>query len=448
MCLVVLWVLLHTKSSTSPSSSTPYLTMPLPMRVQSRELLLKLSLQLVKGQIWATKVVVTKVERSEVVLAKIFVFPNLVWGWSDLMMQSVWRMIVSVTKVSAKEGGLLRLVWTTIKKGREVFNKGSMWLVSRDNDQSFWNGNWIKGGPMRQRIQGPLTRKDDHLECFSGKALNLNLSSKIENHSTEFMYWASSPRCPIPRVVVACRWEKPPEGWIKLNSDGCAAGSPGLAGYGGVERDSHGEWVSGFSRHIGIMNSFVAELWGLRDGLVLCSNLNIPSLIVEMDTKSIVDIFSRDGYVNDVISPILDDCRMLITKMEGENVPLGKRKRNPAANSDSTFTSRRPTRFFIDAKIDHLVIAIKYSLLLDMSKNEAVEYISTHAKVHPQAVGLVWDRLELQNPNVFNDYNKRIQSKIQKRSTKNSAPPKVPLPPKGNFLLYHFMAMKLQHCDL
>ncbi|XP_065617688.1 uncharacterized protein LOC136062514 [Quercus suber] len=116
--------------------------------------------------------------------------------------------------------------------------------------------------------------------------------------------------------------------------------------------------------------------------------------------------------------------------MEGKNVPLGKRKRNPVANSDSTFASSRPKRFFTDAQIDHLVIAIEYSVILEMSKDEAVEYISTHAKVQPQAVGLVWDRLELENPNVFNDYNKRIQSKIQKRSTKNSAPPKVPLPPK------------------
>ena len=105
-------------------------------------------------------------------------------------------------------------------------------------------------------------------------------------------------------------------------------------------------------------------------------------------------------------------------RMEGENVPPGKRKRNPVANSDSTFTSSRPKRFFIDALTDHvnvhsslslslsrcafldisnvlilwngsqLVIAIEYSLLLDMSKDEAVEYISTHAKVRPQAVGL------------------------------------------------------------
>ena len=95
---------------------------------------------------------------------------------------------------------------------------------------------------------------------FSGKAQNLKLSTEIENLYTEFMYCASSPRCPVPRVVVACHWEKPPEGWIKLNTDGCAAGSMGLAGCGGVVRDSYGEWISRFSRHIGITNSFVAEL--------------------------------------------------------------------------------------------------------------------------------------------------------------------------------------------
>lgn len=118
---------------------------------------------------------------------------------------------------------------------------------------------------------------------FLGKAQNLNLLTEIENHFTEFIYCASSSRCPIPRVAVACCWEKLPEGWMKVNTNGCAAGSPGLAGCGGVVRDSHGEWVSRFLRHIGTTNSFVAELWGLRDGLMLCSNLNIPFLIVELD---------------------------------------------------------------------------------------------------------------------------------------------------------------------
>ena len=33
----------------------------------------------------------------------------------------------------------------------------------------------------------------------------------------------------------------------------------------------------------------MAELWGLRDGLTLCNNLNISSLVVELNAKAIVD---------------------------------------------------------------------------------------------------------------------------------------------------------------
>lgn len=53
------------------------------------------------------------------------------------------------------------------------------------------------------------------------------------------------------------------------------------AGCGGILRHEHGKWIAGFSKHIRLASSFVAEMRGLRDGLVLCSNLNIQYLIVE-----------------------------------------------------------------------------------------------------------------------------------------------------------------------
>ena len=84
------------------------------------------------------------------------------------------------------------------------------------------------------------------------------------------------------------------------------------AGCGGLLRDDHGNWLVGFARRIGTTTSFVAELWGLRDGLSLCYNLNIPSIIVELDAKAIVDIFQNSSYENNIISRILDDCRQLM----------------------------------------------------------------------------------------------------------------------------------------
>ena len=58
----------------------------------------------------------------------------------------------------------------------------------------------------------------------------------------------------------------------------------------------------------------MAELWGLRDSLILCCNLHLPSLIVELDAKAIVDAFLNLNYENNVMSPILDDCRQLVTQ--------------------------------------------------------------------------------------------------------------------------------------
>ena len=103
--------------------------------------------------------------------------------------------------------------------------------------------------------------------------------------------------------------------WVdELNTDGSVFGSLGVAGYGGVIRDECGNWLSGFTKHIGITNSFIAELWGLREGLIMCCNLNIAPLIVELDARVVIEPFSNDQYVNNIISPILDDCRLLSSR--------------------------------------------------------------------------------------------------------------------------------------
>ena len=83
-------------------------------------------------------------------------------------------------------------------------------------------------------------------------------------------------------------------GW-KLNTDGSFMGSSGQVGCGGVVRDEHGGWVAGFTRHIGATSSFVAELWGLREGLNLCYSLNRPRLIVELDAKVEVEVLKNSN---------------------------------------------------------------------------------------------------------------------------------------------------------
>ena len=46
----------------------------------------------------------------------------------------------------------------------------------------------------------------------------------------------------------------------------------------------------------------------------MCCNLNIASLIVELDARAVMDAFSITQYVNNVIPPLLDDCRLLSSR--------------------------------------------------------------------------------------------------------------------------------------
>nr|POE80708.1 putative ribonuclease h protein [Quercus suber] len=103
------------------------------------------------------------------------------------------------------------------------------------------------------------------------------------NQTLEFMYCVISPRNPINKTSKGIRWEKPPLGWKKLNTDGSSISCMERAGCGGVIKDELGNWVAEFTRHIEATNNFAAELWGLRDGLMLCCNLNKPCLIVELE---------------------------------------------------------------------------------------------------------------------------------------------------------------------
>ena len=120
-------------------------------------------------------------------------------------------------------------------------------------------------------------------------------------------------------------------GWKKLNTDGSIFGSFGQAGCGGVVRDEHGNWIVGFTRHIGTTNCFVAELWGLSDGLSLCLSLNIPCLVVEVDAKAVVDVLRNHNYDNIIISPIMEDCRQLVSCFQQIQINLCFRQANRCA---------------------------------------------------------------------------------------------------------------------
>ncbi|KAL0007565.1 hypothetical protein SO802_009067 [Lithocarpus litseifolius] len=128
------------------------------------------------------------------------------------------------------------------------------------------------------------------------------------------------------------KWEKPELGWMKLNTDGSCNAAAGKAAGGGLIRDDMGNWVVGFTRKLGNVNSFTAEVWALRDGLILCHQMKFPAVIIELDAKALVDALSNPRSSNSVISPLFDDCKLLISQIPHVRIKHVFREANKCAD--------------------------------------------------------------------------------------------------------------------
>ena len=62
--------------------------------------------------------------------------------------------------------------------------------------------------------------------------------------------------------------------------------------------------------------SIIAEFWALRDGFRLASQMGITHLIVELDAKVIVDLILSNNTSNRAYTPLLNDCRYLLSHFQ------------------------------------------------------------------------------------------------------------------------------------
>ncbi|GAU18198.1 hypothetical protein TSUD_249000 [Trifolium subterraneum] len=88
-------------------------------------------------------------------------------------------------------------------------------------------------------------------------------------------------------------WRKHREGWVKLNCDGSQNDRLGLAGCGGLLRNSDDNWLKGYSRKLGNCDALHAEMWGMYLGLGLARREGIMHLHVESDSKVLIDMVTK-----------------------------------------------------------------------------------------------------------------------------------------------------------
>ena len=109
-------------------------------------------------------------------------------------------------------------------------------------------------------------------------------------------------------------------------------GSTSKVGRGGVIRNHEGVWLKGYARPIGSTDSCRAELWALRDGLVMAKEMGLNSLVIELDAPSVVLLMTNNS-ANLLMKPLLTDCRNLLREMPNKQIVHAYRETNQCVDA-------------------------------------------------------------------------------------------------------------------
>ncbi|XP_057453233.1 uncharacterized protein LOC130745107 [Lotus japonicus] len=125
-------------------------------------------------------------------------------------------------------------------------------------------------------------------------------------------------------------WKPPPQGSIKLNTDGSWKQGSNQVGGGGLFRGPDGVWVRGFVSLDTGDNAFLAEVRALRDGLHIAWAQGYKDIIVEMDCKEVLKELTNTASHS--FCPMLGEIASLLRQQWKVHVQWIPRDCNMAAD--------------------------------------------------------------------------------------------------------------------
>lgn len=153
------------------------------------------------------------------------------------------------------------------------------WELWKADNSTFYEGTIKSPASLRQAVISQL-----HLQVQAWQCSRVEAASLYSNLIKVAHFRPCQPYC------FQVSWTAPPPTVFKLNTDGSLLNRS--IGGGMIIRDSHGGLVAARSVYFGAGTSFEAEARALLHGLRLCHSLDLSSVIVESDSKALVDSLS------------------------------------------------------------------------------------------------------------------------------------------------------------
>ncbi|KAG5564215.1 hypothetical protein RHGRI_000421 [Rhododendron griersonianum] len=95
---------------------------------------------------------------------------------------------------------------------------------------------------------------------------------------------------------------------IKLNTDGCWYESNSKLGFGGLFRDSKGNWILGFFGKLVCDSSLEVELWAIYRGFTIILEKSLANVTIESDSLVVVELINEGTPGNHAQSIIITEA--------------------------------------------------------------------------------------------------------------------------------------------
>lgn len=123
-----------------------------------------------------------------------------------------------------------------------------------------------------------------------------------------------------------------PADYLKLNTCGAWKGLSEADG-GGVFRRSSCTWYMGFSSKFNGVSPLAAELYAIREGLVMAVEHKVDKLQLETDALSLLTMMETiDNHHHHELSPVLNDVASLLTRFTSFTITHIPRAQNMVAH--------------------------------------------------------------------------------------------------------------------
>jgi ribonuclease HI len=250
------------------------------------------------------------------------------------------RVVEETTLHVLRDCTLAKEIWYQVVPivNRSDFFMGDLqdWIGFNMKNSVMWNceGVWNVFWAMACYLLWTWRNKELHVEGYMRPNRPVQQVRKMMIEYTQAM---QNNNIVVNRSYSASMigWVPPKDGFVKLNTDG-ASKNMQQAGCGGIVRGSQGEWIRGYAKSVGMCNAFVAELWGVLEGLRIVKNMGFRKVELCIDSQSVVQVI-QNGYAQSSMGgPLLKQIWQLLDHDWNVEISHTYREANHCADALAT----------------------------------------------------------------------------------------------------------------